>query len=80
MKEKYYSKIQKLAKIADLTDGKFAGGFEIISASSMLIAFGGDETNNCDGGNCAAGCAQTNTKEGCGGTVNAVAGCGVKNN
>ena len=48
----------------------------LVSHDAALI-IGGEETNNCNGGNCAAGCG-LNTATGCGGHVNTVAGCGTK--
>ncbi len=59
--------------------GNFEGGFAAIKTSHLLIAFGGDETNNCNGGNCAAGCdgGIKNDRIGCGGSLNVVAGCGT---
>ncbi len=68
----------KVNSLRELKSGLLSGGFETISTSHLLVAFGGDETNNCEGGNCVAGCGATNTVAGCGGTVNKIAGCGVK--
>lgn len=58
--------------------GKLQGGFAVLLSNvDAAIIIGGEETNNCNGGNCAAGCG-LNTATGCGGQVNTVAGCGTK--
>ena len=56
-------------------EGKLNGGFAIILDAQNAVVLGGEETNNCNGGNCVTGCG-TNSVAGCGGTVNNVAGCG----
>lgn len=58
-------------------DGKLNGGFAVLLSADNVIVIGGEEANNCNGGNCVTGCG-TNSVAGCGGTVNNVAGCGVK--
>ena len=59
--------------------GRLEGGFIVVlNHIEAAVLIGGEETNNCNGGNCAAGCG-LNTATGCGGTVNSVAGCGTKN-
>jgi len=76
--EKHKKSLADFAKlIQENSDGTLAGGFTIINAVQNNLIIGGEEANNCDGGNCVAGCAQNNVA-GCGGTVNSVPGCGVK--
>ena len=58
--------------------GKLEGGFMLLlNRLDAAIIIGGEETNNCNGGNCATGCG-LNTAQGCGGTVNSVKGCGTR--
>ncbi len=65
-------------KLQDGDSGGLKGGFMLLlSQIETAVLIGGDETNNCNGGNCAIGCG-LNTATGCGGTVNSVAGCGTK--
>lgn len=67
-----------MQKLQDGKRGQLEGGFVLLlSHIENAIIMGGEETNNCNGGNCAAGCG-LNTATGCGGTVNSVSGCGVK--
>ncbi len=67
----------KTDQLAELIGGSLAGGFSIIETGHLLVAFGGDETNNCKGGNCVAGCTEINNVPACGGALNVVAGCGA---
>jgi len=71
----------KLRKLVDALQegehGKLKGGFLLLMTHDAAMLIGGEETNNCNGGNCAAGCG-LNTAQGCGGNVNTVAGCGTK--
>ena len=66
-----------MQKLQDGKQGKLEGGFVLLLNIENAIIMGGEETNNCNGGNCAAGCG-LNTAMGCGGTLNTVAGCGTK--
>ncbi|MCZ4223999.1 hypothetical protein [Pedobacter rhodius] len=80
--KKNESKLAQFSKqLEELTNGQLDGGFAVILSptfNSIIIGGNeGDNTNNCNGGNCIVGCG-TNTAAGCGGTVNSVAGCGVK--
>jgi hypothetical protein len=76
MKKKNLSDILK--KMEESPDGKLNGGFGVIlSTISNAQVLGGEETNNCLGGNCVANCG-ANAAAGCGGNVNAAPGCGVK--
>jgi len=76
MKKQKLSDILK--KIEESPDGKLNGGFGIIlSTLANAKVLGGEETNNCLGGNCVANCG-ANDARGCGGTVNSAPGCGVK--
>jgi len=61
--------------IQENNDGTLAGGFTVINAVQNSLIIGGEEANNCAGGNCVAGCAN-NSVPGCGGTVNTSPGCG----
>jgi hypothetical protein len=72
-------KIRKLVeKLQDGKQGKLEGGFLLLlnNVQAVAIIGGSEETNNCNGGNCATGCG-LNTATGCGGTVNSVRGCGT---
>lgn len=75
MKKENQKKI-KLSKLVGLANGKLEGGFEAISINQQLLIIGGEGSNNCNGGNCVAGCGQINNVAGCG-TTNIVAGCGA---
>lgn len=76
MEKKKLSDILK--KIEEGPGGKLGGGFGVIlSTLSNAQVLGGEETNNCLGGNCVEGCG-ANAARGCGGTVNSAPGCGVK--
>lgn len=67
-----------LKKLEENPDGKLSGGFGVVlSTAANAAVLGGQETNNCLGGNCVEGCG-ANAARGCGGTVNSAAGCGVK--
>ncbi len=57
--------------------GTLTGGFIVLQSSENLALLGGEETNNCRGGNCVQGCG-TNLEAGCGANTNTVAGCGTK--
>lgn len=74
------SKFRMLVQqLQDGDQGKLEGGFVLlVSHVDAAVIIGGEETNNCNGGNCASGCG-LNTATGCGGQVNTVAGCGTKN-
>lgn len=66
-------------QLTEAINGELEGGFAVIlSPTFNTLVLGGNEANNCSGGNCVVGCG-TNSAAGCGGTVNSVAGCGVKN-
>jgi hypothetical protein len=58
----------KLDTIKELKNGKLEGGFEPLSIIQSNSVYGGQTTNNCNGGNCVAGCGQGQ---------NVVAKCGV---
>lgn len=76
MEKKKLSDILK--KIGESPGGKLDGGFGVIlSTLSNAKVLGGEETNNCLGGNCVEACG-ANAARGCGGTVNSAPGCGVK--
>lgn len=76
MKKKNLNDI--LRKVEESADGKLEGGFGVIlSVISNAQVLGGEETNNCLGGNCVANCG-ANAAAGCGGNVNSAPGCGVK--
>ena len=76
MKKKNLSDILK--KIEEGQNGKLSGGFGVIlSTIDVAQVLGGEETNNCLGGNCVANCG-ANAAAGCGGNVNSAPGCGVK--
>ncbi len=74
MKNEKFS-IAKFARQLQEQDGKMNGGFAVLLSAENALVLGGDETNNCNGGNCVQGCG-TNSVAGCGGTVNNVVGCG----
>ena len=61
----------------ELSAGIFSGGFIILDASENANLLGGEETNNCQGGNCVSGCG-SNLAAQCGHNTNTVAGCGTK--
>ena len=68
--------------VQQLQDGKHGnleGGFMLVlnHVETAVLIGGSEEANNCNGGNCAAGCG-LNTATGCGGTVNSVRGCGTQ--
>lgn len=67
--------LSRLAEKLQEQDGKLNGGFAVLLSVENALVLGGEETNNCNGGNCVTGCG-TNSVAGCGGTVNNVAGCG----
>jgi hypothetical protein len=70
------NKLSEFAKqIKENAQGKLEGGFSVINSIENAMIIGGDNTNNCNGGNCVAGC-KTNTVAGCGGGTNVVPGCG----
>ncbi|HYE53914.1 MAG TPA: hypothetical protein VD996_03695 [Chitinophagaceae bacterium] len=76
MKKKKLSDI--LQKIEEGPDGTLDGGFGVIlSTIAAAKVLGGEETNNCLGGNCVKDCG-ANVAAGCGGSVNSAPGCGVK--
>lgn len=62
----------------ELSSGMFTGGFIVLDASENANLLGGEETNNCQGGNCVSGCG-SNLAPQCGHNTNTVAGCGTKN-
>jgi hypothetical protein len=73
----FNNQLSKLAKlIQENQDGSLEGGFAILSISENVFVLGGEDTNNCKGGNCVKGCGE-NTVQGCGGSINAVPGCGA---
>ena len=57
--------------------GTLTGGFIVLDASENANLLGGEETNNCQGGNCVSGCG-SNLVAQCGHNTNTVAGCGTK--
>jgi hypothetical protein len=70
-------KLAEFAKhLSEQQDGLLEGGFKIISFENNSLFLGGDQTNNCNGGNCVQGCGQ-NTVSGCGGKTNTVPHCGT---
>ncbi|WP_340203318.1 hypothetical protein [Ascidiimonas sp. W6] len=71
-KVKFMFDISNFEPVAEDSENKLVGGFTA-SISSNRVQGVETITNNCQGGNCVEGC-------GGGGTVNAVAGCGVKQN
>jgi len=74
-------KLSELAKLLQQNDdGTLKGGFSIISAVQNSLIIGGEESNNCSGGNCVQGCGVTNNYAGCGGALNFSAGCGTTQN
>ena len=73
MKKKDEKSMQFTKTIVELKDGKLEGGFEFIAHSQLTSILAG--ANNCEGGNCIAGCGTTNT--GCG--TNTVSGCSGPN-
>jgi len=67
-----------LKKVEEGQNGKLEGGFGVIlSTIAVSKVLGGEETNNCLGGNCVQSCG-ANSVPGCGGTTNSAPGCGVK--
>ena len=74
MKKEKFS-LSEFAQKLQEQDGKLNGGFAVLVPAENAMVLGGEETNNCNGGNCVQGCG-TNSVAGCGGTVNNVAGCG----
>lgn len=78
--KKSENKLSKFSeKLKEANNGTLEGGFVIVLPNHLneTIIGGNSEANNCSGGNCVTGCG-TNVERGCGGTVNTVAGCGVK--
>ncbi|HYE53916.1 MAG TPA: hypothetical protein VD996_03705 [Chitinophagaceae bacterium] len=67
--------LSRFAEKLQEQDGKLNGGFAVLLPAENAAVLGGEETNNCNGGNCVTGCG-TNSVAGCGGQVNNVAGCG----
>jgi len=67
----------KAISMLELTSGTFSGGFMVLDSTENANLLGGEETNNCNGGNCVSGCG-SNLSAGCGHTTNTVAGCGTK--
>jgi hypothetical protein len=58
----------KLEILKELKNGKLEGGFEALVLIQNLSIFGGVGANNCNGGNCVAGCGKgQNTVPHCGG-------------
>jgi len=72
-KEMLKSKFQ----ITESSFGTLAGGFALLTTQENTQILGGEESNNCRGGNCVDGCG-TNLVAGCGANTNTVAGCGTK--
>jgi hypothetical protein len=70
-------KLQRGCQVAESSFGTFTGGFVVLNAFENANILGGDAANNCQGGNCASGCAE-NLVAGCGASTNTVAGCGTK--
>ncbi len=70
MKNKITLIFENFEKISESQENSLVGGFSKSFSNQNEISFD-QETNNCDGGNCVAGC---------GGNVkcNTVAGCGAK--
>lgn len=70
-------------RVQESNDDKLEGGFSFINSTgnSQIIALGGqnDPTNNCNSGNCVAGC-QSNNVPGCGANTNTTTHCGVSTN
>ncbi|HYE53915.1 MAG TPA: hypothetical protein VD996_03700 [Chitinophagaceae bacterium] len=60
-----------------MSSGMFTGGFVVLDTSENANLLGGEETNNCQGGNCVSGCG-SNLAAQCGHNTNTVAGCGTK--
>ena len=62
MKKNLKSILQKLERIEENQMGQLQGGFASVSSPSSQAVFaeknklGCSVTNNCDGGNCVAGC------------------------
>ena len=67
--------LAKFANQLQEQNGKLDGGFSVLLPAENAAVLGGEETNNCNGGNCVTGCGSNNVA-GCGGQVNKVAGCG----
>jgi hypothetical protein len=64
-----------LSEIKWSTNEIVNGGFRVLYLINAVAIFGGEQTNNCNGGNCAAGCGKgQNTAFGCG--ANWIPGCG----
>lgn len=74
MKKKNLTRITK--SLQEIREGKLEGGFQEILAIELIIGEGSvtnSSCNNCNGGNCVAGCGS-----GSNGTCpNNVAGCGT---
>jgi hypothetical protein len=62
-------------KVQDGPAGTLESGFLVLSINNNTLILGGEDTNNCNGGNCVKGCGQ-NDVQGCGDPTNQVRGCG----
>ena len=69
-KEKVMFDISNFETVTEDSENKLVGGFSISIAGIFQDTLE-NTTNNCQGGNCEAGC-------GSGQTLNGVPGCGVK--
>ncbi len=66
----------QVSKMQELKNGAMDGGFVALSTNVLAIFGGTEPANNCNSGNCVAGCGQgQNVVAGCGST-NGVPGCG----
>jgi hypothetical protein len=61
---------KELSQILESENGRISGGFQLIRPLDNLAIIGGDEANNCNGGNCVTGCGSPNKVPGCGITTN----------
>ncbi len=61
MKKKQTSKLEQFELLTETSTGSLIGGFSTTLFLEIDPIDGGGTTNNCNGGNCVAGCGSGST-------------------
>ncbi|MDP1814039.1 MAG: hypothetical protein Q8K92_06280 [Leadbetterella sp.] len=64
--------LSNFESISETSENQLVGGFSSSLSFNLTMSYGDDNSNNCEGGNCAAGCGTGQNVKSC----NTVSGCG----